>query len=203
MRSAYCDRQSWCCWALVGHIRDLWLNGASEVYSCYWTRIGNPSPGIQCYYQPARVTPNVASGPSLLKFEVHLMVLLCLTLSNFVPWQNWMAVYLGYTLRMKTLFCGWPVMVDDTHTRRRRRLWSLVIIIVIIIIAIICQLCDKCQWQSWRIAFAAESFHTFVSLVSEFPSVKEKSQFVFVPGPRDPGPGPILPRYFMCCLNCI
>ena len=22
-------------------------------------------------------------------------------------------------LRMKTLFCGWPVMVDDTHTRRR------------------------------------------------------------------------------------
>jgi len=34
-------------------------------------------------------------------------------------WQNWMAAYLGYTLWMKTLFCGWPVMVDDTHTRRR------------------------------------------------------------------------------------
>ena len=39
--------------------------------------------------------------------------------------------YLGYTLRMKTLFCGWPVMVHDTHTRRRSRstrtgdrLWS-------------------------------------------------------------------------------
>jgi len=44
----------------------------------------------------------------------------CLTLSNFVPWQNWMAAYLGCTLRMKTLFCGWPVMVHDTHTRRRR-----------------------------------------------------------------------------------
>ena len=42
----------------------------------------------------------------------------CLTLSNPVPWQNWMAAYLGYTLRMKTLFCGWPVMVHDTHTRR-------------------------------------------------------------------------------------
>jgi len=27
--------------------------------------------------------------------------------------------YLGYTLRMKTLFRGWPVMVHDTHTRRR------------------------------------------------------------------------------------
>ena len=33
--------------------------------------------------------------------------------------QNWMAAYLGYTLRMKTLFRGWPVMVNHTHTRRR------------------------------------------------------------------------------------
>ena len=31
-----------------------------------------------------------------------------------------MAAYLGYTLRMKTLFRGWPIMVNDTHTRRRR-----------------------------------------------------------------------------------
>jgi len=44
----------------------------------------------------------------------------CLTLSNSVPWQNWMAAYLGYTLRMKTLFRGWPVMAHETHTRRRR-----------------------------------------------------------------------------------
>ena len=44
----------------------------------------------------------------------------CLTLSNPVPWQNWMAAYLGYTLWMKTLFRGWPVMVNDMHTRRRR-----------------------------------------------------------------------------------
>ena len=44
----------------------------------------------------------------------------CLTLSNPVPWQNWMAAYLGYTLRMRTLFRGWPIMVNDTHTRRRR-----------------------------------------------------------------------------------
>jgi len=33
-----------------------------------------------------------------------------------------MAAYLGYTLRMKTLFHAWPVMVHDMHTRRRRRL---------------------------------------------------------------------------------
>jgi len=44
----------------------------------------------------------------------------CLTLSNPVPWQNWMAAYLGYTLPMRTLFRGWPIMVNDTHTRRRR-----------------------------------------------------------------------------------
>ena len=44
----------------------------------------------------------------------------CLTLSNPVPWQNWMAAYLGYTLRMRTLFCDWPIMVNDTHTRRKR-----------------------------------------------------------------------------------
>jgi len=41
-------------------------------------------------------------------------------LSNPVLWQNWMAAYLGYTLRMRTLFRGWPIMVNDTHTRRRR-----------------------------------------------------------------------------------
>jgi len=40
----------------------------------------------------------------------------CPTLSNPVPWQYWMAAYLGYTL-----FLGWPVMVHDMHTRRRGR----------------------------------------------------------------------------------
>jgi len=47
----------------------------------------------------------------------------CLVLSNPVPWQNWMAAYLGYTLRMRTLFRGWPIMVNDTHTRRRSTLY--------------------------------------------------------------------------------
>ena len=42
----------------------------------------------------------------------------CLTLSNPVTWQNCIAAYLGYTLRMRTLFRGWPIMVNDTHTRR-------------------------------------------------------------------------------------
>ena len=50
----------------------------------------------------------------------RMMLLRRLTLSNRVPWQNWMAAYLGYTLRMKTLFRGWPVMAHETHTRRRR-----------------------------------------------------------------------------------
>jgi len=46
----------------------------------------------------------------------------CPTLSNPVLWQNWMAAYPGCTLQMKTLFPGWPIMVRDTHMRRRRRL---------------------------------------------------------------------------------
>ena len=49
----------------------------------------------------------------------------CLTLSNPVSWQNWMASYLGYTLWMTTLFRGWPIMVHEMHTRRRRRLLRL------------------------------------------------------------------------------
>ena len=44
----------------------------------------------------------------------------CLRLSNHVPWQNWMAAYLGYNLQMRTLFRCSPIMVNDTHTRRRR-----------------------------------------------------------------------------------
>ena len=44
------------------------------------------------------------------------------TLSNPVPWQNWMAAYLGYTVWMKTLFRGWPVMGHDMHVRRRRNI---------------------------------------------------------------------------------
>jgi len=31
-----------------------------------------------------------------------------------------MAAYLVYILRMRTLFRGWPIMVNDTHTKRRR-----------------------------------------------------------------------------------
>ena len=42
----------------------------------------------------------------------------CPTLLNPVPWQNWMAAYLGYAPRMKMLFRGWPIMVHDTHMRR-------------------------------------------------------------------------------------
>ena len=49
----------------------------------------------------------------------------CVTLLNPVPWQSWMAAYLGCTLWMRTLFRGWPIMVNDTHTRRRRRLSQL------------------------------------------------------------------------------
>ena len=36
-----------------------------------------------------------------------------------------MAAYLGYTLRMRTLFHGWPIMVNGTHTRKRLSLVTI------------------------------------------------------------------------------
>jgi len=43
----------------------------------------------------------------------------CPTLSNPVLWQSWMAAYAGYTLQMKTLFPGRPIVVHDMHMRIR------------------------------------------------------------------------------------
>jgi len=42
-------------------------------------------------------------------------------LSNPVPWQNWMAAYLGYTPRMKTLFRGRPLLWFMTRIREEER----------------------------------------------------------------------------------
>ena len=61
----------------------------------------------------------------------------CLTLSNLVPSQNWMAAYLGYTLQIKTVFSGWPVIVHNTHMRRRRMLTE--------------EMCsEQMCWQMWK-----------------------------------------------------
>ena len=72
-----------------------------------------------CYYWSVT---SVQRGGGLGRARLCVLVARlrrCLTLSNPVHWQNWMAAYLGYTLRMKMLFRGWPVMVHDKHTRRR------------------------------------------------------------------------------------
>ena len=78
------------------------------------------SNSVTCTAVPAR-------GNGDLQTLIYVLVARprrCLTLSSPVLWQNWMAAYLGYTLRMRTLFRGWPIMVNDMHTRRRRRLLS-------------------------------------------------------------------------------
>ena len=80
--------------------------------------------------------PTIRCGACRRKWGLTLICVLvarprrCLTLSNPVPWQNWIAAYLGYTLRMKTLFCGWPVIVHDTHTRRRRIYQTFLTVVV-------------------------------------------------------------------------
>jgi len=77
-------------------------------------------------YSPSIVTMTRFDRPCMTYLWLVARLRRCLTLSNPVPWQNWMAAYLGYTLRMKTLFCGWPVMVNVTHTRRRRTIFKAV-----------------------------------------------------------------------------
>jgi len=78
---------------------------------------------LDVHYQPQSVAEishhSVLSGGRIRQCETS-RPRRCLTLSNPAPWQNWMVAYLGYTLRMRTLFHGWPIMVNDTHTRRRR-----------------------------------------------------------------------------------
>jgi len=78
---------------------------------------------------------NFVSGTlnRLILFACTWWTVRCLTLSNPVPWQNWMVAYLGYTLRMKMLFRGWPVMVHDTHTRRRRTECNIFLCLPVII----------------------------------------------------------------------
>ena len=39
-----------------------------------------------------------------------------------------------------------------------------------------------------------ESFKSLGDLILKFPTLVDKSQFLFVPGPQDPGPGNVLPR---------
>ena len=77
----------------------------------------------QCWGLPRGLAQCTTSGRTSVQTLICVPVARprrCPTLSNPVPWQNWMAAYLSYTLWMKTLFRGWPVMVNDTHTRRRR-----------------------------------------------------------------------------------
>ena len=92
----------------------------------------------------------------------------CPTLSNPVPWQNWMAAYLGYTLRMKTLFRGWPVMVNDTHTRRRRLMLYFSILYIVWVAG---RILGKFQFSLprrisclWRRMFAVSVQSVFVQL---------------------------------------
>jgi len=44
-------------------------------------------------------------------------------MATYRHWSGslWMAAYLSYTLQMKMLFCGWLVMVHDTHTYEKKK----------------------------------------------------------------------------------
>jgi len=94
----------------------------------------------------------------------------CLTLLNPVPWQNWMAAYLVYTLQMKTLFRGWPVMVNDAHTSRRRLshvsvLYTQVAVTSCGLMAnMLTNICNISTWQykNWQLQ------HTIMLSITEY-----------------------------------
>jgi len=89
------------------------------------------SDGGLCWAVFARNRDTVVPAEGNGDFQTLICVLVvrprrCLTLTNPDPWRDWMAACLGCALRMGALFRGWPVMVHDTITRRRRRMfyWS-------------------------------------------------------------------------------
>ena len=104
-----------------------------SLWSVYWSQLSlngdwvwsDPTLGNSGLSKCVKVVHMAVSAEGNGDLQILICVLVarprrCLKLSNPVPWQNWMAAYLGYTLRMRTLFRGWPIMVNDTHTRRRR-----------------------------------------------------------------------------------
>jgi len=78
-----------------------------------------------------------------------------------------MVVYLGYTLQMKMLFRGWPIMVHDMHKRRRSisdiiyidayfLLWTHVQRTILYCITALCHLLDPSIRQ--RVTFQMTMF---------------------------------------------
>ena len=82
-------------------------------------------------------------GPTLAKTG------LCPTLWNPVLWLSWMAAYPGCTLQMKTLFPGWPIIVHDTHMKRRRQVGRLDRALILLGLAL-CLPSTSVSWSSWR-----------------------------------------------------
>ena len=64
--------------------------------------------------------PITLSAANLLRNNLHCTAVYSLY-ARLLQSSDWMAAYLGYTLWMKTLLRGWPVMAHETHTTRRYR----------------------------------------------------------------------------------
>jgi len=99
----------------------------SKLWSC--SNINDDTSMVQesSRWQTDTHTPINTVPPSLCRrWTGGKKFIYCVHLSMFASeWRLiWMAAYLGYTLRMRTLFRGWPIMVNDTHTRRRRRMFA-------------------------------------------------------------------------------
>ena len=82
-------------------------------------------------FAPNRDTAVPAEGNGDLQTLICVLVARprrYLTLSNPVPWQNWMAAYLVYTLQMKTLFCGWQLWLMTRIREEEEVLCSILMV---------------------------------------------------------------------------
>nr|XP_015825324.2 DNA polymerase epsilon subunit 2 [Nothobranchius furzeri] len=59
---------------------------------------------------------------------------------------------------------------------------------------ILCGNFSSAPFGKTQIKALKDSLKTLADVISEYPSIHSSSRFVFVPGPKDPGPGTILPR---------
>ena len=61
--------------------------------------------------------------------------------------------------------------------------------------------CSYASQHSLNCYFILESFQVLADMINQFPSLLDSSRFIFIPGPQDPGPGNILPRYIWIISN--
>lgn len=89
------------------------------------------------------------------------------------------------------LYTNTPIPIPHTHmhTHTCRHAGSYAI----------CNPCSlRCKsYETFQAADVRQALSALGDLIAEFPDLQTNSKFIFVPGPSDPGPSNIFPRYLI------